>query len=659
MAPMRFCCCAAANPGLQLDDMNTNADPRQDFMDFSWGHWAKRNPIPDEYSAWGVFYKLRDQVLDDVKGLCEAKAADVATLDPTTCEGQIARFWTAAMDEAGVEAAGTAALGPLFDKINAASDAASFIEAVAYLHTKGITVLFEPAVLPDFKDSTTERMFFSQGGLGLPDRDYYTEADKADKLAAYEAHVAAMWALLRPNDDAAAVAADVLSIERRIAEVSRTRTAMRDMPSLYNKQTAEEMVAAGFPWASAFRGYGFAMPAFTVAMTPEMFAFLAVDLSEATLPAYKRYAQWHTLKSLAAFLPAAFVNEEFNLAKVLSGAKELSPRWKRAVNTLNEKCGELMGAVYCAAFFPPAAKTAMLELVACLKEALAASLQELTWMTAETKAKSMEKLEAFVTKIGYPDRWTNFSKLELAGSYVDVVLALERFMFVENITSRVDQPVQKHRWEMPPQMVNAYYHPMHNEIVFPAAILQAPSFSLERDMAMNFGAIGAVIGHEMTHGFDDQGRLFDAAGNMSEWWTPEDAAAFNERTKVVVEQFNKYTVLGKAVNGQMTLGENIADIGGVKIAFKAFQLYLARHGRPTELIDGFTPEQRFFLAWGQFWASSARDEQALKLLSIDVHSPGFLRSFAPLKNLPEFYAAFGIQEGDGMWLPEAERAAIW
>ncbi|KDO16859.1 hypothetical protein SPRG_17661 [Saprolegnia parasitica CBS 223.65] len=280
-------------------------------------------------------------------------------------------------------------------------------------------------------------------------------------------------------------------------------------------------------------------------------------------------------------------------------------------------------------------------------------------MTPATKAKSLEKLDAIVTKIGYPDLWTDFSALRVDGSYVEVVLSMQRFMFAETIVRRVDQPVQKHKWEMPPQMVNAYYNPMANEIVFPAAILQSPSFSLDRDMAMNFGAIGAVIGHEMTHGFDDQGRLFDAAGNLSEWWTPEDAAAFNARTQVVVDQFSKYQVLGRPVNGQLTLGENIADIGGVKIAYRALQLYLAKHGRPDELIDGYTPEQRFFLAWGQFWASTDRDEQALKLLSVDVHSPGFLRSFAPLKNLPEFYTAFNIQEGDGMYLPEAERAAIW
>ncbi|OQR92412.1 peptidase M13 [Thraustotheca clavata] len=653
---MRGICCAAA--GLELEDMNMDVNPRQDFMGFSWGKWSERNPIPNEYSSWGVFYKLRDQVLADVKSLCEAKANEIDQLDPSTCEGQIARFWKAAMDEEGVESAGISSLLPLFEKIDAATDLSSYIEAIAYLHTQGIPVLFEASVLSDFKDSETERLFFGQGGLGLPDRDYYTEEEKASKVAAYEKHIATMWALLNFENDADAVAATIVAIERRIAQVSRTRTAMRDLPSLYNKQTSEEMTNATFPWVAAFSGYGIELPEFTISMTPEIFDFLATDINESTFEDYKLYAKWHTLKSLASYLPAAFVNEEFNLSKELSGAKELAARWKRVVNTLNDTCGELMGAVYCASYFPPESKAAMVELVSYLKEALAESLSELTWMTSETKEKSMVKLNSFMTKIGYPDKWTDFSSLELNGSYVDVVLAMRRFMFGENIASRVNQKVQKHRWEMPPQMVNAYYNPMLNEIVFPAAILQNPSFSLERDMAMNFGAIGAVIGHEMTHGFDDQGRLFDAQGNMSEWWTPEDSEAFNERAKVVVEQYNKYTVLGRSVNGQMTLGENIADIGGVKIAFKALKLYLERNGRP-ELIDGYTPEQRFFLSWGQFWASSARDEQALKLLSVDVHSPGFLRSFAPLKNLPEFYQAFGIEEGDAMYLPQEERAAIW
>ncbi|KDO28848.1 hypothetical protein SPRG_05719 [Saprolegnia parasitica CBS 223.65] len=658
MSPPRFCCCAAAHSGLQVDDMDLDANPRDDFMTYSWGKWAQRNPIPDEYSAWGVFYKLRDQVLGDVKGLCEAKAAEIDMLDASTCEGQIARFWKAAMDEAGVEAAGTAALDPLLARIADATDRDSFIETIGYLHTQGLSVLFDAAVLPDMKDSTTERLFFAQGGLGLPDRDYYTDADKAEKLAAYEAHVAAMWALFRPDENASAVATSVVDVERRLAATSRTRTAMRDIASLYNKQTPDELEAAVFPWAAVFRGYGIDVPAFAIVATPEMFTFLADDI-EAHLDAYKQYASWHVLKALASYLPSVYVNEAFALSKALSGAKELSARWKRVVNTLNDTCGELMGAVYCAAYFPPTAKTAMLELVGCLQEALALSLQDLAWMTPATKAKSLEKLDAIVTKIGYPDLWTDFSALRVDGSYVEVVLSMQRFMFAENIVRRVDQPVQKHKWEMPPQMVNAYYNPMANEIVFPAAILQSPSFSLDRDMAMNFGAIGAVIGHEMTHGFDDQGRLFDAAGNLSEWWTPEDAAAFNARTQVVVDQFSKYQVLGRPVNGQLTLGENIADIGGVKIAYRALQLYLAKHGRPDELVDGYTPEQRFFLAWGQFWASTDRDEQALKLLSVDVHSPGFLRSFAPLKNLPEFYAAFNIQEGDGMYLPEAERAAIW
>ncbi|ETV91671.1 hypothetical protein H310_13748 [Aphanomyces invadans] len=646
--------------GLPFDTMNETADPRNDFKEFAWGRWVDQNPIPDEYPAWGVFYKLRDDVLANLRALCDELAEKKQSLEAGTPSAQIAQFWGTALDEDAVEAGGTEALNPLFARIDAVDSVDAFIEAVAFLQSKGLQCLFGLTVVPDFKQSEILRVLVAQGGLGLPDRDYYTEEDKAPLLQAYRDHIAHTWDLLyggNSSSDGAFVSETVVTIESKLANVSRTRTAMRDVVSLYNKRTETDLTAAPFPWTAVFRGLGTCVPEMAIEATPEFFTFLVADLTPETLPQYKTYAKWHILHQLLPYLPAQYVNANFTFSQKLSGTKELAPRWKRVVETLNNSCGDLLGAVYCERYFNATAKDAMLELVGYLKLALREKILALEWMTDATKAKSIEKLDAFQAKVGYPDKWVDLSSIQLTGTYADMVLELQRFQF-HDLFGRANKPAEKWRWEMPPQVVNAYYHPMYNEIVFPAAILQLPAFSLDRDAAMNFGAIGAVIGHEMTHGFDDQGRKFDARGNMTEWWTPADVEAFNARTKVVVDQFNGYKILGKSVNGQMTLGENIADIGGLKIAYRAMELYFADHTKPGE-IDGFTPEQRFFLAWSQFWASHARDEQALKLLSVDVHSPGELRSYVPLKNLPEFYKAFHVEEGHKMFLPVDERAAVW
>ncbi|KAF0698953.1 Aste57867_10444 [Aphanomyces stellatus] len=646
--------------GLQLDTMNRSVDPRQDFKEFAWGHWIEKNPIPAEYASWGIFHKLRDDVLANLRGLCDDLAANAHSLAPGTPNAHIAHFWASAMDESAVEAAGVSALTPLFARVDAADSVDAFVECAAFLHTRGLGCLYGFSVAPDFKQSDMLRVLVSQGGLGLPDRDYYTDADKAPLLEAYRAYIVKAWTLLGRDDVSAAAVADaVLAVETRLATTSRTRTAMRDLASLYNKRTADELRAAAFPWTAAFRGYDVPLPDVVVEATPEFFLFLATDITVDTLPQYKTYAKWHILRQVAPYLPATFVQANFELAQALSGTKELAPRWKRVVDALNDAGGELMGAVYCDKYFSADAKVAMVDLVGYLKRALAEKIHALEWMTPATKAKSIEKLDAFRAKVGYPDQWLDYSTLAIARdqSFAANMLELKKFAFGEEL-QRANKAAETWRWEMPPQMVNAYYHPLYNEIVFPAAILQFPAFSPDRDMAMNFGAIGAVIGHEMTHGFDDQGRLFDAKGNMSEWWSAEDAAAFQARTKTVVDQFNGYTVLDKPVNGQLTLGENIADIGGLKIAYRALELYFEDHTKPGP-IDGFTAEQRFFLAWAQFWATNTRDEQALRLLSTDVHSPGALRSVVPLKNLPEFYAAFGVQEGDGMYLAPDARAAVW
>ncbi|RQM10476.1 hypothetical protein B5M09_006674 [Aphanomyces astaci] len=600
--------------GLPLDTMNQTADPREDFKEFAWGHWIEKNPIPDEYPSWGTFLQLRDSVLANLRSLCDELADKKSSLEPGTPSAQIAQFWGTALDEEAVEASGTVALNTLFARVDAADSVDSFIEAVTYLQSKGVGSLFDLTVVPDFKQSDILRVLVSQGGLGLPDRDYYTEADKAPLLQAYRDHITRTWNLLHGDDSGAAVAETVVALETKLALVSRTRTAMRDLASLYNNRTEVELRASAFPWVAAFRGLGASVPEFVIEATPEFFSHVVSDLTAESLPQYKTYAKWHVLHQLLPYFPSQYVDANFAFSQKLSGTKELAPRWKRVVEVLNTSCGDLLGAVYCDRYFTSSAKEAMLELVGYLKLALREKIDALDWMTPATKLKSIEKLDSFRAKVGYPDQWIDLSSIELAGTYADMVLELHRFGFAD-LFGRANKPPEPWRWEMPPQVVNAYYHPMYNEIVFPAAILQSPAFN-------------------------------------------EDVEAFNARTKVVVDQFNGYEILGKSVNGQMTLGENIADIGGLKIAFRAMELYFGDHPKPG-LIDGFSPEQRFFLSWSQFWASHARDEQALKLLSVDVHSPGQLRSVAPLKNLPEFYKAFNVGEGHGMYLPKEQRAAVW
>ncbi|RHY76678.1 hypothetical protein DYB34_007325 [Aphanomyces astaci] len=600
--------------GLPLDTMNQTADPREDFKEFAWGHWIEKNPIPDEYPSWGTLLLLRDSVLANLRSLCDELADKKSSLEPGTPSAQIAQFWGTALDEEAVEASGTVALNPLFARVDAADSVDSFIEAVTYLQSKGVGSLFHLTVVPDFKQSDILRVLVSQGGLGLPDRDYYTEADKAPLLQAYRDHITRTWNLLHGDDSGAAVAETVVALETKLALVSRTRTAMRDIASLYNNRTEVELRASAFPWVAAFRGLGASVPEFVNEATPEFFSHVVSDLTAESLPQYKTYAKWHVLHQLLPYFPSQYVDANFAFSQKLSGTKELAPRWKRVVEVLNTSCGDLLGAVYCDRYFTSSAKEAMLELVGYLKLALREKIDGLDWMTPATKLKSIEKLDSFRAKVGYPDQWIDLSSIKLAGTYADMVLELHRFRFAD-LFGRANKPPEPWRWEMPPQVVNAYYHPMYNEIVFPAAILQSPTFN-------------------------------------------EDVEAFNARTKVVVDQFNGYEILGKSVNGQMTLGENIADIGGLKIAFRAMELYFGDHPKPG-LIDGFSPEQRFFLSWSQFWASHAREEQALKLLSVDVHSPGQLRSVAPLKNLPEFYKAFNVGEGHGMYLPKEQRAAVW
>lgn len=660
-------------------DLEVNANDH--FGNFANGKWSAQNPIPAAYGSWGVFMMLRDKVLVDLQAICEAKAAALAS-SPTTSttstttrtfmskDDKIGSFWKAGMDEEAIDALGASPLVPFLTQIDAITTVEDFAAMVGTLHAHGLGSLFGADVIPDLKDSSTERLIVAQGGLGLPDREYYLEDAKAETRAFYVSHVEAMLTLALPNSSNSETIRDmartILTCETTLAMASKTKADMRDIASLYNPQSMSDLSDHVWPWMAYFatKGYSTADVPFVINGTPTFFDALAQHITLDTLSDWKNYLKWHTIQGLAPYLSSAFVSQAFSLNAHLSGALELEPRYKRVLNALNGKAGELLGQVYCDLKFRPEAKAKALEMIENLRVALDSTLEALVWMGPETKVKAREKLAAMGVKIGYPDVWTDYTDLQLEGSYCENILRCNKFENHVEMTTRVDKPVQLHRWEMPPQVVNAYYHPMRNEIVFPAAVLQAPAFDPSFDDALNYGAIGAVIGHEMTHGFDDQGRLFDAKGNMVEWWQPEDTKKFNALATTCINQFNKHEMFGRPVNGDLTQGENIADIGGVKIAYLAYckaTAGLTTTSSPTTVNDlqGYTSNQRFFIAWAQFWASNVREAQALKLLAIDVHSPSELRAFAPLKNVAEFYEAFNVVAGDGMYLAPEERVTIW
>lgn len=651
------------NGNLRFDYMNKNVKPNEDFGEYANGNYEKINPIPDAYGSWGMFMMLRDSVLDDLKVICEENGSD--TENGTEYGKKIGNFWNAAMDLESIESSGLIPLMETLLKISKVDAVDGFVKVLGELHAVGISGLYEAEVIPDLKDSTVERLMVGQGGLGMPDRDYYLEDSKKPMLEEYRGHIEKMFNMVNGKCDtigknAGDIANTIVALETKLAEKSKSRTDMRDLASLYNPQTQQDIEKHDWKWNEYYQALGFTLSdaPYVINATPLYFDFLATEIKLENIEDWKLYLQWHVIHSMAAYLSDDFVQQNFKLAKVLSGAKELEPRWKRVISTLNAKAGELLGQVYCDRKFSSHSKEKCLEMIEQLRIALQEMIQNLEWMGDATKQKALEKLAGMGVKVGFPDEWINYSGLSFkSDSYVQNVIRAQAFEHLRNM-QRVNKPVDPLRWEMAPQVVNAYYHPIRNEIVFPAAVLQAPAFDASRDDALNFGGIGAVIGHEMTHGFDDQGRLFDVSGNMVEWWSPEDNEKFKALASTVVSQFGQYESHGKKVNGDLTQGENIADIGGVKIAYLGLQKQMKKNGRPQDQ-DGYTPEQRFFLSFAQLWASSVREEQAHKLLAIDPHSPSQLRAYAPLKNLPEFYKTFNVQPGDPMHLPEQDRVTIW
>ena len=654
-------------PPIDPKNMDTSVKPGDDFFRYANGAWVKRTEIPPEYSRWGAFNELIEHNNDALHAIAEQ--ASTTSVDPKLAPEtqKVGDYYAGGMDEKTIEAQRTQPLEEEFKRIDGIKDRADLLAEIAHLHTIGIEAFFGFGAGQDSKDSSRDIAQAVQGGLGMPDRDYYTkqDADMKEKRQKYVAHVTKMLTLLdEPAEKAAEDAKKIMGLETKLAEASRTRVQLRDPIKNYNKMGAQQLqdLTPDWNWSDYFKTIDLVAPGDINVRQPEFFK-AANDLFKATsMEDWKAYLRWHLIDATAPHLSKDFVDENFNFnERVLRGTEQIKPRWKRVIMSEDGDIGEALGKLYVAFYFPPEAKARALELVNNLKEALADRIKTLEWMDEPTKQEALKKLAAFTVKIGYPDKWLDYSLLQIdRGPFVLNAMRAAQFEADRDI-KKIGKPVDRTDWGMTPPTVNAYYNSNMNEIVFPAGILQPPFFYANADDAVNYGAIGAVIGHEMTHGFDDQGRQFDAKGNLRDWWTPKSAAEFKKRSGAIVQQYNEYQPLpGLHVNGELTQGENIADIGGVKLAYAALQKALDKHPEErNKKIDGFTPEQRFFLSFAAIWRQKVRDEDQKLRLTTDPHSPGQFRVNGPLSDLPEFQKAFNVPDGSPMVRAADKRVNIW
>jgi predicted metalloendopeptidase len=654
-------------PPLDPKNMDTSVKPQDDFYLYANGGWLKRNPVPPEYSRWGSFTELEEKNTEALHKITEKAANAHADASAAPEVQKVGDYYASGMDEKTIDAARTKPLEDELKRIDAIKDRADLLNAIARLHTIGVDAFFEFGSGQDAKDSTREIAQAHQGGLGLPDRDYYTKTDEDSKKkrAAYVDHVTKMLTLLgEAPDKAADDAKKIMALETSLANASRTRVELRDPQKNYNKMSQADLqkLTPDWNWTDYFKAINLTEPGDINVGQPEFFKAANVVFTKTSLDDWKTYLRWHLIDEAATELSKDFVSEDFNFNQgVLRGTKEIKPRWKRVVASTNGALGEALGKLYVAEYFPPEAKARALEMINNLKAALADRIKTVDWMDEPTKQEALKKLAAMNVKIGYPDKWRDYSLLEIdRGSYVSNAMRAANYE-VNRELKKIGKPVDRSEWEMTPPTVNAYYNPMMNEIVFPAGILQPPFFDPKADDAVNYGGMGAVIGHEMTHGFDDQGRQFDEVGNLRDWWSKQSADEYDRRRKAVVDQYSEYQPLpGKHINGELTQGENIADIGGIKLAYAALQKALDKNPQAREQkIDGFTPEQRFFLGWAQVWRANQRDDDLRLRLNTDPHSPTHYRCNGPISNMPEFQQAFEIPNGSPMVRPADKRVNIW
>ncbi len=643
-------------------NMDLSVKPGDNFYLYANGNWVKNTPVPPSKTRWGSFDKLAEESSQALKSLLEDAAANPGKNDLVKRVGD---FYASAMDSAAIEKLGYQPIKPYLDNIEKLNSRADLLEHINYLRSKSVTgALYNIGVRQDAKNVTQYIIGIGQGGTTLPDRDYYLKKDARNQKirTEYTNYITKLFALCGFGETkAAANAATVLQLETAIAQAQMSRVEMRDPVKLYNKFSVDGLSAKtpNMNWQNILTQLGFKTKQDSLIVSnPKFMVFIDSLLGAVPENDLKVYLQWGVLKTSAQYLSKDFVNANFAFNQVLSGQKEQTPRWQRMSGLIDNQLGDLLGQLYVDKYFNQAAKTRMLELVHNLEASFDSRIKKLDWMSEETKQRALAKLHAFTGKIGFPDKWKNYDGLVIKrDDFLGNLQRCNQWQYQDNV-NRLGKPIDKTEWGMTPPTVNAYYNAAKNEIVFPAGILRFPFFDFEADDAINYGGIGAVIGHEMTHGFDDQGRQFDADGNLQDWWTKADADEFKKRADEVVQQYNGYVILDTLhVNGRLTLGENLADLGGLSIAYEAFKN--TKQGKSNTKIDGFTPDQRFFLNWSQVWRNNILPEAAAQRILTDTHSPGMYRSNGPLTNIDAFYKAFDVKEGDKMYKAPEKRTRIW
>ncbi|SFF70830.1 Predicted metalloendopeptidase [Duganella sp. CF458] len=651
---------AAEISGIELQYVDPAVRAQDDFFKHLNGKWLATAEIPAEMSSWGVFEKLFEDIQPQLRKIIEDAAQSADTAD----KKRIGDFYAAFMDEARLEQLGVAPIQAELARIAALSDKKQLPALFAYHNRRNLAAPIDLGIHQDNKDSTKYVVDFVQSGLGMPDRDYYLKKDDAkmaETLAKYQATVEKMLALAG-DANAAANAKAIVAFETKIAQLHWSKVELRDPVKAYNKVPVAKLggLMPGYDWNAYLHGLGIAGKVdYVIVSQPSYLKALDKLLAETPLETLKPYLAWNVIRHNAPYLSKAFVETNFEFyGKQLGGATEMRPRWKRGVSATEDALGESIGKVYVEQHFPAANKARMEELVKNLLAAYKDSIDKLPWMSAKTKTEAQTKLAKFTPKIGYPNKWRDYSALTIdRNDLVGNVTRATEFA-VQKELDKLGKPIDRDEWGMTPQTVNAYYNPELNEIVFPAAILQPPFFDANADDAVNYGAIGAVIGHEISHGFDDQGAQYDGDGNLRDWWTKRDHVNFKAKTQMLVKQYNAFSpVKGYKVNGELTLGENIADNSGLAIAFKAYKLSLG--GKPAPVIDGFNGEQRFYQGWAQAWRAKSREAALIRQVTTDPHSPEEFRANGTLRNQPGFYDAFGVKKGDKMYLAPKDRVIIW
>jgi endothelin-converting enzyme/putative endopeptidase len=651
---------AQQGPQFSTANMDMAANPCVDFYQYACGTWRANNPIPADQSAWDLWSVVDDRDLAVLRGILEKASVDDAKR--SAVEQKIGDFYGSCMDEPAIDKLGAGPLEPELKRIDAIKSKEQILDALVRLQLMGVGVFFSFSSEPDPKNSNLMIAQADQGGLGLLDRDYYLKDDpKSVKLREqYVTHVQKMLGLLGESPaQAAAGAKAVMRVETELAKGSLDRVSRRDPNQVHHKMSVKELAALAprINWPTYFAGLG--TPSFTDldVSVPGFFKALDTVLANTSISDLKIYLRWHLLHSAAPLLAKAFVDENFHFfGQTLTGAKELEPRWKRCVRATDNDLGFALGQKYVEQAFPPDAKTRVLAMIQEIEKMLGEDIQSLDWMTPATKEQALVKLRGVTNKIGYPGQWRDYSSVQIVrGQAVGNDERASAFEGHRKL-SQIGQPVDRGEWDMTPPTVNADYDPQHNDINFPAGVLQPPFFDNHSDAAVNYGAIGSIMGHELTHGFDDEGRQYDAEGNLRNWWTPEDAAEFEKRAECFIKEYSAFTPVDDVhLNGKLTLGENTADNGGIRLAFKALMKSL--DGKPQPKIDGFTPQQRFFLGYGQVWCENARPERSRLLAQLDPHSPGRDRVNGVLGNMPEFREAFACHEGQPM--VHAPACRVW